>query len=44
MFDIPTIGFGPGSEIHAHSPTDQIHVDDLVKAMAFYVSLVWHWA
>jgi putative selenium metabolism hydrolase len=43
MFDIPTIGFGPGNEVHAHSPTDQIQVDDLVKAMAFYASLVWHW-
>jgi putative selenium metabolism hydrolase len=43
MFDIPTIGFGPGNEVHAHSPTDQIQVEDLVKALAFYASLVWHW-
>jgi acetylornithine deacetylase/succinyl-diaminopimelate desuccinylase-like protein len=43
MFDIPTIGFGPGNEVHAHSPADQIQVEDLVKALAFYASLVWHW-
>jgi putative selenium metabolism hydrolase len=33
---IPTIGFGPGEEKHAHSTEDQVKVDDLWKAVAFY--------
>jgi putative selenium metabolism hydrolase len=33
---IPTIGFGPGEERHAHSTEDQVRVDDLWKAVAFY--------
>ncbi|MGM0597576.1 MAG: YgeY family selenium metabolism-linked hydrolase [Myxococcota bacterium] len=37
MFDIPTIGFGPANEIHAHSPEDQLPIVHLQKAMAFYV-------
>jgi len=40
IFDIPTIGFGPGSEEHAHMPTDQVRVDDLVTAMEFYSAFV----
>jgi len=35
---IPTIGFGPGDEIHAHSAHDQCPVDDLVKAIAWYAA------
>lgn len=38
---IPTIGFGPGAEEHAHTPKDQVPVDDLVQAMAFYAAFVW---
>lgn len=44
MFNIPTIGFGPGNEVHAHSPTDQVPVDHLVKAMEFYSSFIHHWS
>jgi len=33
---IPTIGFGPGEERHSHSSDDQVRVDDLWKAAAFY--------
>lgn len=33
---IPTIGFGPGEERWAHSVEDQVPVDHLVHAMAFY--------
>lgn len=40
VYDIPTIGFGPGAEEHAHTPKDQVKVDDLVQAMAFYVAFV----
>ncbi len=38
MMGIPTIGFGPGNEIHAHSVEDQVPVDHLVKAAAFYAA------
>lgn len=38
MHDIPTFGFGPGKEEHAHSPYEQIEVEDLVKAAAFYAA------
>ena len=40
MFGIPTVGFGPGEEVHAHSPMDRVRVDQLVKAMAFYAAFV----
>ncbi|MBU1221513.1 YgeY family selenium metabolism-linked hydrolase [Myxococcota bacterium] len=40
MFNIPTIGFGPANEIHAHSPKDQCPVEHLEKAMAFYTGFV----
>ena len=33
---IPTIGFGPGEEFYAHTVQDQVRIDDLVTAMAFY--------
>lgn len=33
---IPTIGFGPGEERHAHTADDQVRVEDLWKAVAFY--------
>lgn len=33
---IPSIGFGPGDEIHAHTIMDQVKLDDLVDATAFY--------
>jgi len=43
LFGIPTIGFGPGEEVHAHTPKDQVKVDDLVKAMAFYIAFCLAW-
>ena len=36
LFGVPTIGFGPANEIHAHTPDDQCPVDHLPKAAAFY--------
>jgi putative selenium metabolism hydrolase len=33
---IPTIGFGPGEEVHAHSAEDQVRVEDLWRSAAFY--------
>jgi putative selenium metabolism hydrolase len=38
MFGVPTVGFGPGHEIHAHSPEDQCPVDHLTHAAAFYAA------
>jgi putative selenium metabolism hydrolase len=38
MMGVPTIGFGPANEIYAHSIDDQIPVDHLVKAAAFYAA------
>ncbi len=33
---IPTIGFGPGDEIYAHTVLDQVPLEDVVQAAAFY--------
>lgn len=40
MYGIPTIGFGPGREEHAHTRDDQVRVDDLVRAAEFYAAFV----
>ncbi|NPA31482.1 MAG: YgeY family selenium metabolism-linked hydrolase [Chloroflexi bacterium] len=33
---IPSIGFGPGDEIYAHTVLDQVPLDEVVKATEFY--------
>lgn len=33
---IPSIGFGPGDEIYAHTTMDQVPLDDVVAATEFY--------
>jgi putative selenium metabolism hydrolase len=38
MFGVPTVGFGPGHEIHAHSPDDQCPVAHLACAAQFYAT------
>jgi len=38
MAGIPTIGFGPANEIHAHTVDDQLPADHLVAAAAFYAA------
>jgi putative selenium metabolism hydrolase len=38
LFGVPTIGFGPGDEIHAHTPDDQCPVDHLAAAARFYAA------
>jgi acetylornithine deacetylase/succinyl-diaminopimelate desuccinylase-like protein len=43
LYNIPSIGFGPGEEKHAHTPDDQVRIVDLVKAVEFYVSFVLHY-
>ena len=36
MFGVPTLGFGPGDEVHAHTPEDQCPVAHLTTAARFY--------
>jgi len=36
---IPTVGFGPGEERFAHSPLDNVRVDDLVASAKVYAAL-----
>ncbi len=36
IYNIPTIGFGPGNEALAHAPNEKVKVQDLVDASAFY--------
>jgi putative selenium metabolism hydrolase len=35
---IPTIGFGPANEVYAHSPQDQVPLDHLAPAVAWYAA------
>ncbi len=36
---IPSIGFGPGDEIHAHTVLDQVKLDDVVRSTEWYALL-----
>ncbi len=36
---IPSIGFGPGDEIHAHTVIDQVPLSDVVRATEWYALL-----
>src|SRR6185295_3421075 len=36
---IPSIGYGPGDELHAHTVLDQVPLDDVVKATEWYALL-----
>ena len=36
---IPSIGFGPGDEIYAHTVLDQVPLDEVVRATAWYALL-----
>ncbi|NOZ27887.1 MAG: YgeY family selenium metabolism-linked hydrolase [Chloroflexi bacterium] len=36
---IPSIGFGPGNEVHAHTVLDQVPLADVVQSAAFYALL-----
>ncbi len=38
LLGIPSIGFGPASETHAHAPSDQIPLWHLPRAIAFYMA------
>lgn len=37
--DIPSIGYGPGDEIHAHTVLDQVKLDDVVQSTRWYAVL-----
>jgi putative selenium metabolism hydrolase len=41
IYDIPTIGFGPGNEILAHAPNEKVAINDLVIASAFYAAFAY---
>jgi len=36
---IPSIGFGPGNEIHAHTVIDQVPLEDVVRSTGWYALL-----
>jgi putative selenium metabolism hydrolase len=36
---IPSIGFGPGDEVHAHTVIDQVPLDDVVRSTEWYTLL-----
>ncbi len=36
LHGVPTVGFGPGDEVHAHTPDDQVPVAQLTAAARFY--------
>ncbi len=40
LFDIPTIGFGPGDEQLAHTSDENVAIDHLLKATEFYISFM----
>jgi putative selenium metabolism hydrolase len=40
MHKVPTIGFGPADERHAHAPTDQCPACHIPAAVTFYTHLV----
>lgn len=44
LFDIPTIGFGPGDEKYAHTCEEHVPIDHLQKATEFYVNFYLKWA
>jgi putative selenium metabolism hydrolase len=41
VYKIPTIGFGPGDEVLAHSPNEKVPISDLVAASAFYAAFAY---
>lgn len=44
LCNIPTVGFGPGHEKFAHAPNEEVEVEHLVKAAAFYAGFVEDYA
>jgi putative selenium metabolism hydrolase len=44
IFGIPSIGFGPGHEKFAHFPDEQVEIEHLVRACAFYAGFTVEFA
>jgi putative selenium metabolism hydrolase len=44
MHSLPTVGFGPGHEKHAHGPNEHVEIEHLVRAAAFYMSFATEFA
>ena len=44
MFGIPVIGFGPGHEKFAHFPNEEIDIEHLTRATAFYANFAIEYA
>jgi putative selenium metabolism hydrolase len=44
MHSLPTVGFGPGHEKHAHAPNEHVEIEHLVRAAAFYMSFATEFA
>lgn len=40
MHGVPTIGFGPANEVHAHAPSDQCPATHIETAIGFYTALL----
>ncbi|ABR29994.1 YgeY family selenium metabolism-linked hydrolase [Thermosipho melanesiensis] len=38
VYNIPTVGFGPGEEKYAHAPNERVKIEHLLKAAAFYAT------
>jgi acetylornithine deacetylase/succinyl-diaminopimelate desuccinylase-like protein len=36
---IPTVGFGPGEEKYAHTASEQVRIDDVVRAARGYAQI-----
>ncbi|MFW9855513.1 MAG: YgeY family selenium metabolism-linked hydrolase [Candidatus Thorarchaeota archaeon] len=43
LFDIPTIGFGPGNQKYAHTTDDQVPIDHLLRAVEYYSAFAMSW-
>ena len=41
MYNIPTLGFGPGDERLAHAPNEAVPINEVTKAAAFYAYFPW---
>ncbi len=44
LLGIPTVGFGPANEVHAHTPEDQCPIEHLTLAARVYALFGQHWA
>jgi putative selenium metabolism hydrolase len=41
LANIPTFGFGPGTEEMAHAANESVAIDDLIRCAAFYAYFPW---